>query len=154
MRGKAFVVKASKASLILSLTMAFGDCSEPDNRVSRSTADGQFELVLQTERNWVMPDGSLPVRVVVRRLAETLEDGLVGEVAFVVNNGSVSPSRLTATIPGGGTEGDEQETEYSEWVTFKADRDLSAEQQGEINAIFRDALATLKIRIVPDPESL
>ena len=169
MRRQAFVVKAVEATLLLALATASVGCSEPDNRVSRSTGDGEFELVLQAERNWVVslpspppgsrsgdyqrPDGALPVRVIVRSLAGPLQDGIVDQVTFVVNNGEVSPRSLTATIPGV-DDVDEAETEYSEWVIFTAARGLTAEHQGEINAIFRDALATLKIRVVPDPDSL
>ena len=51
-------------------------------------------------------------------------------------------------------DGGEAEGEYLEWVIFTAARNLSTEQQGEINAIFRDALATLKIRIVPGSDTL
>ena len=147
MRSQALVVKAVEVTLSLALAMAFGGCSEPDNQVSRSTADGEFELVLHAERNWVVSEGKLPVRVVVRSLAGPLEDGLVDQVTFVVNNGDVSPRTVTAIIS-------EAEGEYLEWVIFTAARNLSTEQQGEINAIFRDALATLKIRIVPGPDTL
>ncbi len=147
MRSQALVVKAVKVTLSLALAMAFGGCSEPDNQVSRSTADGEFELVLTAERNWIVPEGKLPVRVVVRSLAGPLEDGLVDQVTFVVNNGDVSPRTVTAIIS-------EAEGEYLEWVIFTAARNLSYDQQGEINAIFRDALATLKIRIVPGSDSL
>ncbi len=154
MRSQALVVKAVKVTLSLALAMAFGGCSEPDNQVSRSTADGEFELVLTAERNWIVSEGKLPVRVVVRSLAGPLEDGLVDQVTFVVNNGDVSPRSVTAIIPEGGADGDEAEGEYLEWVIFTAARNLSTEQQGEINAVFRDALATLKIRIVPGPDTL
>jgi len=147
MRSQALVVKAVGVTLSLALAMAFGGCSEPDNQVSRSTADGEFELVLTAERNWIVSEGKLPVRVVVRSLAGPLEDGLVDQVTFVVNNGDVSPRTVTAIIS-------EAEGEYLEWVIFTAARNLSTEQQGEINAIFRDALATLKIRIVPGSDSL
>ena len=147
MRSQALVVKAVKVTLSLALAMAFGGCSEPDNQVSRSTADGEFELVLHAERNWVVSEGELPVRVVVRSLAGPLEDGLVDQVTFVVNNGDVSPRTVTAIIS-------EAEGEYLEWVIFTAARNLSYDQQGGINAIFRDALATLKIRIVPGSDSL
>ncbi|MBQ40870.1 MAG: hypothetical protein CME15_00280 [Gemmatimonadetes bacterium] len=147
MRSQALVVKAVKVTLSLALAMAFGGCSEPDNQVSRSTADGEFELVLTAERNWIVSEGKLPVRVVVRSLAGPLEDGLVDQVTFVVNNGDVSPRTVTAIIS-------EAEGEYLEWVIFTAARNLSYDQQGEINAIFRDALATLKIRIVPGSDSL
>ena len=147
MRSQALVVKAVKVTLSLALAMAFGGCSEPDNQVSRSTADGEFELVLTAERNWIVSEGKLPVRVVVRSLAGPLEDGLVDQVTFVVNNGDVSPRTVTAIIS-------EAEGEYLEWVIFTAARNLSTEQQGEINAVFRDALATLKIRIVPGPDTL
>ena len=147
MRSQALVVKAIKVTLSLALAMAFGGCSEPDNQVSRSTADGEFELVLTAERNWIVSEGKLPVRVVVRSLAGPLEDGLVDQVTFVVNNGDVSPRTVTAIIS-------EAEGEYLEWVIFTAARNLSYDQQGEINAIFRDALATLKIRIVPGSDSL
>ena len=162
MRSQALVVKAVEVTLSLALAMAFGGCSEPGNQVSRSTADGEFELVLHAERNWVVSEGKLPGRVVVRSLAGPLEDGLVDQVTFVVNNGDVSPRSLN--IPGppgppgpdreGGADGDEAEGEYLEWVIFTAARNLSYDQQGEINAIFRDALATLKIRIVPGSDSL
>ena len=154
MRSQALVVKAVEVTLTLILAMAFGGCSEPDNQVSRSTADGEFELVLHAERNWVVSEGKLPVRVVVRSLAGPLEDGLVDQVTFVVNNGDVSPRSVTAIIPEGGAGGGEAEGEYLEWVIFTAARNLSTEQQGEINAIFRDALATLKIRIVPGSDTL
>ena len=151
MNGKATVVKAAEAALILALVLACLGCSEPDKRVSRSTADGEFELVLEAERNWVVPNGSLPVKVVVRSLAGPLADGLVDQVTFVVNNGDVSPRNVTAIISQEGLEGDEAETEYLAWVTFTAARDLSTVEQGRIDAIFRDALATLKIRIVAEP---
>ena len=153
MKGQVFATRAVGVSLMAVLVTASVGCSEPDSRVSRSTGDGEFELVLQAERNWVSPAGALPVRVVVRSLAGPPREGIVDQVTFVVNNGDVSPRSLTAVIPGV-EESDEVETEYSEWVTFTAARGLTAEHQGEINAIFRDALATLKIRIVPGPDAL
>ena len=148
-------MKRLATSALLATVVLIWSCSEPDKQVSRSTADGSFSLVLEGERNWVHPGQSLPIRVTVESLAGPLQEGVFEEVEFVVNNGSVNPTKLTVVMAGiADSLASGPETEYSDWITFKASSSLSSERQGEIHAIFVDALATLKIRIVPTPESL
>ena len=134
--------------------LLMGGCSEPDDHVSRSTGDGAFELLLHAEKNWVRPGDDLPIRVTVRSLGGPLQESLVDEVSFIVNNGSVTPRSLVVSLTGAADNPTEPDTEHSEWITFTASSSLSSEEQGEITAIFQDALVTLKIRIVPDPQSL
>ena len=146
----------SVATLVLLAVVGLSPgCSEPDKQVSRSTADGDFEVVLAGEKNWIRPGESLPILVTVTSLAGPLQERLFEEVTFVVNNGSITPRSLTVVMAGTADSlAGPPETEYSEWGTFTASGNVSSERQGEIHAMFMDALATLKIRIVPTPESL
>ena len=152
------MVKLFRSCLRLSLAAALGlglaGCSEPDRQVTRSTADNAFALSLRAEENWVFPGDSRPVQVTVERLAGPPAEDLVDVVEFVSNNGSISPSSLPVYFAGADTLGQGGDVLYIDWVTFKASSSVSSRRQGEIRAIFRDALATLKIRIAVSPESL
>ena len=43
-------------------------CSEPDQNITGSTADGQFALRMEAEKNWVHADQDLPLRVTLESL--------------------------------------------------------------------------------------
>jgi hypothetical protein len=119
-------------------------CAEPDRRVTAATADGGFALSLAASRNWMRPGDSLPVQVRVERLsgpAEERED----TVEFVCNRGVGSPAALTVSLAGADSPG----VIFTGWVTFTAASEITSSDQGEVHALFRDAVATLKIRIVP-----
>ena len=118
-------------------------CSEPAKEVVGTSTDGQFELVLRADPNWVRPDASLPVEVQVVRLVSDATVGFGDRIEFVVNNGSVSPTSLNVSFDAA-SGGDR----FTARVTFRASR-ATEEAQGEIHAYFRGALATLKVRIVP-----
>ena len=82
-----------------------------------------------------------------------LEDGLDEEIEFLVNNGSLDDDSLDAVLeaPDDQHPGD---TTFRTWIVFEADPETSdvTESQGEIHALFRDVLATLKIRLVASPD--
>lgn len=130
-------------------------CAEPDKQVTRSTADKRFALSLETEKNWLHPGEVLPVRVRVESLAGPLEHSLVDTLKFLVNSGALTPVQLVVAFAGTadsaavGVAG-----VYENWVVFQASSRATPQNQGEIQALFRDAQATLKIRITPPAESL
>lgn len=136
--------------LIVGLTLAgFGCSEEPDRVVYGATEDGAFTLRIEAKTDWVRPGGSLPIRVQVESLSGPVEEELVEEIAFVANNGSISPSRLTVIVAGPDSLGQGAERRFVEWVTFTAGSRSGAGVQGEVHALFRDVSATLKIRIAP-----
>lgn len=135
---------------VAGLVAAAISCSEPDKRVTAATADGAFQITLSTDKNWLRPGESLPVRLRVvsvgGQLAETRRD----TIELLANNGTVSPSRIPVTFVGQAdtlTQG--VETSFEDWLTFTVSTYVSAERQGEIHALFRDLHATLKVRVVP-----
>lgn len=130
-------------------------CAEPDKQVTRSTSDQRFALSLQTEKNWLHPGEVLPVRVRVESLAGPLEHSLVDTLKFTANNGTLAPLQLVVAFAGtadsaavGGA------SVYENWVIFQASSRATPQNQGEINALFQNAQATLKVRITPPAESL
>ena len=138
------------ASLV-GLAAASG-CSEPDRRVSSFTDDGAFEIRLEAERNWVFPDEELPLKVIVASVSGPVTEASSERVELIASFGSVSPSSVTATLNGPDEEGAGADSVYVEWVVFKADRTgLDSSSQGEVIALFRDAMTRLKIRIADPP---
>ena len=138
---------ASLAGLV-----AASGCAEPDKRVSAFTGDGAFEIRLDTERNWVFPDQELPVRVTVASVSGPVTEASSMRVELIANFGAVSPSSVTATLNGPDEEGAGADSVYVEWVVFKADRSgVDSSSQGEVIALFGDAMTRLKIRIADPP---
>ena len=137
--------------LLLGLTA----CSEPGRQVTRSTEDGAFALSLKANRGWVRVNEVLPIEVKLVSLNGPLDDGLDEEIEFLVNNGSLDEDELDAVLEARDDEypGD---TIFRAWISFEADPETSTvtESQGEIHALFRDVLATLKIRIVASADDL
>ena len=130
-------------------------CSEPHEQVMGSTADGRFSLTLQAEKNWVRPGESLPIQVRIESLTGPLAQGLVDTLRLVANNGAVYPSRVVVDFAGAADSvWAAPRTSYVNWAYFTASVRLAEGTQGEVYASFLDALATLKIRIVPSPDSL
>lgn len=134
----------SSACMLAFLLLGWTACSEPGKRVTQSTGDGAFELTLKASKGWVRPDEVLAIRVTLVSLNGPLEEGLDEEIEFLVNNGFLDDDELDATLPPG-------ETTFSAWISFEADR-VTTESQGEVHALFRDVLATLKLRIVAAPD--
>ena len=108
---------------------------------------------MEAEKNWVYEEHLLPIKVVVTSLAGPVSESLSDEVQLVANNGTVSDSRLTVSMNGPDEDGEGAESVYEKWVTFKAAKGLGSEFQGEIHALFRDVMTTLKIRIADPPPS-
>lgn len=136
-------------------------CAEPDKAVTRATGDGRFAVSLEAEKNWLHPGESLPVRVRVESLAGPLEQGLVDTLKFVINNGflvsngALAPTQLVVTFAGTADSAAVGAFRaYENWVVFQASPRATPQNQGEIEALFQDAQATLKIRITPPAESL
>ena len=48
---------------ILAAAAILCGCSEPDDTIMGSTADGMYELTLSADPNWVRPNETLPVTV-------------------------------------------------------------------------------------------
>lgn len=147
------------------LSLGLWACSEPDERVMGSTEDGAFVLILQAEENRVQAGESLPVQVRLERLSGRGTEEVDEDIKFVVNKGSLSPSSLSVDLAGADTLGQGAEHVFIGWVTFTAGAPLSedsrgnvtgvsAQDQGEIHALFRDVQTTLKIRIVTPSLSL
>ena len=135
------------------LVLGWIACSEPGSWVTRSTGDGGFQLSLKASKGWVRVDEVLPIQVTLVSLNGPLEDGLDEEIEFRVNNGSLEDDELDAVLEAPDDEypGD---TVFRAWIIFEADPATSdvSQSQGEIHALFRDLLATLKIRIVASPD--
>jgi hypothetical protein len=130
-------------------------CSEPDRRVVGATADGRFTLSLRAEKNWVHPGESLPIRVRVEAVDGPPIPAMVDTLRLVGNNGSVYPQRITVLLGGAADSlGSTTPSAYDGWIYFTAATRLAEGLQGEVYASFMDALATLKIRIVPSPDTL
>lgn len=147
MRGLAWWL-AGGAALLLG-------CSEPDEQVVAATADGRFSLTLKTEKNWMHPGESLPIKVTIESLGGPLAQGLVDTLRLVANNGAVYPSRLAVDLAAAADSlWGAPRTSYVTWAYFTASVRPAEGTQGEVYASFLDALATLKIRIVPSPDSL
>ena len=140
-----------RIACLVGLTAASG-CSDPDKQVSSFTDDGAFEIRLEAERNWVFPDQELPVKVIVASVSGPVTEGATEQVELIASFGAVSPSQVTATLNGPDEEGAGADSVYVEWVVFKADRSgLDSSDQGEVIALFRDAMTRLKIRIADPP---
>ena len=158
-------MNAIRHALVAIVALGLSSCSEPDKRITHSTGDGAFALTLEAERNWVRPDASLPVLVRLERLPGAADEEVNENIEFAVNNGAISPSRLSVFLAGANEEGLGAERSFAAWVTFTADQaqaedsrgnvtGISADDQGEIHALFRDVQATFKIRIAAPPASL
>jgi hypothetical protein len=123
-----------------------GACSEPDDTVMGSTSDGGYELTLSADPNWVRPDASLPLKVTLLQHDRSAPINFSDQITFTANNGNLSPTSLSVTFtvdPADSTRG-----LYTKFVTFRAGR-MTEDGEGEIHGFFRDAKATLKVRIVP-----
>jgi hypothetical protein len=127
-------------------------CSEPDNIVSSSTEDGQFSLALEAEENWVRPRGELPIRLRVERLGGPPSEDFSGEIELVSNGGSVSPSTVFVEMAAPDSAGLGGEDSFERWIVFTASSSGSVVDRADVHALFGDALATLKIRVVPAAE--
>lgn len=144
-----------KAMHWLLAALLLAGCAEPDKQVTRSTSDQRFALSLETEKNWLHPGEVLPVRVRVESLAGPLEHSLVDTLKFLVNNGLLAPQQLVVAFAGTADSAAVGVVSvYENWLIFQASPRATPQNQGEINALFRDAQATLKIRITPLAESL
>ncbi len=124
-------------------------CSEPDNIVSSSTENGQFRLTLEAEENWVRPRGDLPIRVRLERLGGPPQEPFFGEIELIANGGSVSPASIDVELDAPDSTGAGGASAFESWTIFSASSGGSVAERADISAFFGDALATLKIRIVP-----
>ncbi|MBI2503245.1 MAG: hypothetical protein HYW07_08425 [Candidatus Latescibacteria bacterium] len=130
-------------------------CAEPDKQVTRSTENGRFSVSLEAEKNWLHPGEVLPVLVRVESLAGPLEHSLVDTLKFWANNGTLAPSLLVVAFAGtADSAAIGRSSVYENWVIFQASTRATPQNQGEINALFQNAQATLKVRITPPAESL
>jgi hypothetical protein len=146
--------KIACISFITSLTLLISACSEPGRRVTASTSDGRFALLLEAERSWIRPGDGLPIRVQVESLAGPVQEDVVDEVEFVVNNGTVSPSFMEVFLAGPDSQGNGAESRFTGWIVFTSSIYAGVGTQGEVHALFQDISATLKIRFAPAPEEL
>lgn len=135
--------------LLSTALVAVLGCSEPDKLVGSSTEDGQFRLLLEAEKNWVRPRGNLPVLVRLERLGGPPAKDFEGEIVLVANGGTLSPSRFTIDLDAPDSTGAGGEHSFANWAVFTASSSGTVAERAEINAYFADALATLKIRVVP-----
>ena len=145
------VVKISFAAVLL---LGLLGCSEPDERVTAAADEGAFALSLEVEENWVRPGDELPIRVRLESLTGPVQEELAEEIEFIANNGTVFPTSLFVVLLGPESSDQEAESLYTGWITFTSSSRVTSVDQGEIHAIFRDALVTLKIRIVPPADDL
>lgn len=127
-------------------------CSEPAKEILGNTADGEFELVLRADPNWVRPNGTLLVALQVRRLDPRAQLDVNDHIRLVANNGTLTPTSVTPDFSP--ALGDTVASQvYQTWVEFRAPSisfsGPTGEQQSEIYAIFRDLRATFKVRVVP-----
>ena len=130
-------------------------CGEPEKQVTRASADGRFALSLRAEKNWLHPGEVLPIRVRVESLQGSLEHSLVDTLKFLANNGALAPAQLVVAFAGtADSAAAGVDSAYENWVIFTASAKATPQNQGEVNALFQDAQAVLKIRIAPAPESL
>jgi hypothetical protein len=147
-----FMCRCFQGLLLGGLLNVMG-CSDPAKEISGTTSDGQFELVLRADPNWVRPSASLMVELLVRRLDPSVQLSFNDRISFVVNNGSVLPTRISPSFAPAFGETVEKQV-YRTWLEFKAPTPgfggSGGEQESEINAIFRGLRATFKVRIVPN----
>jgi hypothetical protein len=127
-------------------------CSEPAKEIFGTTSDGQFELVLRADPNWVRPSATLLVELSVRRLDPTVQLGFNDRISLVVNNGSLSPTSVTPDFSPAAGDSIEKQV-YQTWLEFKAPtpsfNSSGGEQESEIHALFRELRSTVKVRVVP-----
>ncbi|MBT4137441.1 MAG: hypothetical protein HOE48_05965 [Candidatus Latescibacteria bacterium] len=146
------LTRCNVMGLLGGLLFVFMGCSEPAKEIVGTTSDGQFELVLRADPNWVRPSATLLVELVVRRLDPTTQLSFNDRISFVVNNGSVSPTSVTPSFAPEPGELVEKQV-YRTWLEFRAPNasfgSIGSEQESEINALFRELRSTFKVRIVP-----
>ncbi|MBT3606121.1 MAG: hypothetical protein HN521_23880, partial [Candidatus Latescibacteria bacterium] len=94
----SLLTRCNVMGLLGGLLFVFMGCSEPAKEIVGTTSDGQFELVLRADPNWVRPSATLLVELVVRRLDPTTQLSFNDRISFVVNNGSVSPTSVTPSF--------------------------------------------------------
>lgn len=141
-------------------------CAEPDKAVTRATEDHRFSLSLRAEKNWLHPGEVLPVLVRVESLSGPLPEGLVDTVKLFANNGALAPALLVVSLAAANSPASADsagaiystpavpDTAFENWTFFTASPRATPQNQGEINALFQDVQATLKVRITPPAESL
>lgn len=133
-------------------------CSEPAKEIFGTTSDGQFELTLRADPNWVRPSATLLIALSVRRLDPTAQLSFNDRISFVVNNGSISPASVTPDFSPALGDSVEKQV-YQTWLEFRAPNagfgssSSDKEQESEIHALFRNLRSTFKVRIVPDAGS-
>ena len=124
-------------------------CSEPDKIVSSHTEDGQFRLSLEAEENWVRPSGELPVILRIERIGGPPSEDFFGEIELVTNGGGISPTSVSVEMAAPDSLGIGGEDSFMTWLVFTASSRASTVDRADIRAFFGDALATLRIRVVP-----
>lgn len=136
------------------VAVLFVACSESDENITRSTADGQFSLTMEAKQNWVRYGDSLPVFVRLTSLNGELSDTQEFDIEFLPTNGSVSPSNLSFTFTGtSDSTATVFETEQSAWIEFESESASRASStQAEIHALFQNLQTTFKIRLVGGTE--
>ena len=144
----------ARVCFVCCTVLALAGCSDPDKQVSRSTEDREFAVSLKAEKNWVYPGHSLPVQVRLESLGGPVQEDLDDKIVLIANSGTATPASLNVNLAGPDSVGNEAEQVFTGWVTFRASNQVTPENQGEIHALFQDAQATLKIRIVAPPGSL
>ena len=124
-------------------------CSEPEENITGSTADGLFAVRMKAEKNWVRAGHDLPIRVTLESLTGTFPESRQEHIVFRANNGELSASSLSFNFAAPddslGITGD---TSQSGWIIFTADGYASSKLQGEIIALFDDLQFTYKVRFV------
>jgi hypothetical protein len=145
----------TNAMRLLLACLLLAGCAEPGKEVTRATEDQRFSLSLETEKNWLHPGEVLAVRVRVESLRGPLEHSLVDTLKFLANNGLLAPQQLVVAFAGtADSAAVGVASVYENWLIFQASTRATPQNQGEIEALFRDAQATLKVRITPPAESL
>lgn len=147
-------MKWSTAVLLALAALGALACSEPDRRVTAPTGDGRFALSLEAGRGHVRPGDEVPVHVVVASLRGPVTEEVLAPIDLVVNNGTCSPTSVVATIDGPDSLGHGAGERFETWIIFRAAASVTPDDQGEIMALFEDAVASLRIRIVMPADDL
>ena len=138
----------TRTALTILFCMTAWACSEPDKIVSSSTEDGRFRLSLEAEENWVRPSGELPVVLRIERIGGPPSEDFFGEVELLTNGGGISPSSVSVEMAAPDSLGVGGEDSFMTWLVFTASSRASTVGRADIRALFGDALATLRVRVV------